>query len=261
MGRHFISMAIAGQTPDGKVHKRTYSAFVVTHNGSWFLMTAGHNIVAVEKDVMSLGFLVTTWELNDAFAGGAFNDRAVPTDLRSGSWQYIFSSDDGLDMASAYLDPFFVRALVANGVTPIDLVDDLLRLAGLPYDRLVLAGVADETTSFEDARLRQSLFLIPIRPLANAEVHPALYSATERRIYGAIEGDGWDSSGLTDIKGTSGGPVFGVWFSEDRKTFDYAAVGIQSGWLSSSKQIAASPLDDLAVALVDAQQKEDEPSD
>lgn len=51
------------------------------------------------------------------------------------------------------------------------------------------------------------------------------------------------------IAGMSGGPVFGMWFSDDRRTFDYTVVGIQSGWDSKTLEIAAWPVDELAYQI------------
>lgn len=248
LGKHFVSMLVVFETSAGQRQVRSYSAFVASFMGTWHFLTAGHCVLEM-KELKAHGYVIVAWDVNDAFAGGPYF-RSFTVELRLEDWVYSYSEFDpsGPDIASVPIDPFHLRTLRANGIRPLDLTADLERLSGTPFDRMGLVGVPAEKTVQRGDRVNQFLFCIPVRPLEPFQVVEKLRSE-ERRMFGQIESDEFGSSGITTIAGTSGGPVFGFWISDDRSTFDYAAVGIQSGWDPASKQIAAWPLDELSAAL------------
>lgn len=252
-GRHFLTMVLGFRDKQGKVHTAAYSAFVASHDGEWSLLTAGHNLAQIAEMSQSAG--IVAWDLGDAFAERP-HEGSTPSGLRMSDWKYVFEelNPSGTDIAAATLSPFIVRSLKANNVIPLELADDVERLAHLPCHNLFLVGCARETTHFQGTRLMQLLYCIPVSPLNASDVAPALRGEAPR-VHGSIQGDGWSSAGITTIEGTSGGPLFGVWFSDDKSTFDYAAVGIQSGWDKPSKQIAAWPLGGLSKRLADLKRR------
>jgi hypothetical protein len=251
IGRHFVSMVVAGKFPGGQVKHTAYSAFLFSIDDQWCLVTAGHNIANI-KAAIAQGFDVIAWDLSDAFGGGRFM-QTVPSGVSLEDWWTLFSDQDpsGLDIALAPIPSFITLALQKNGAVPLQMGADYLRLSPIPADRMVLAGTAAETTTVVNARLHQSMHVIPVSGIALDDVVPALREGPVRRIYGAIQGDGWASAGLTHIGGMSGGPVFGIWIFPESNAFDYAAIGIQSGWDKASKQIAAWPLDVLSHAIAE----------
>lgn len=252
-GRHFITMILGFRESSGRVHTAAYSAFVASHDGEWSLLSAGHNLVQIAETANSAE--IVAWDLGDAFAEGPHGGTA-PSSLRLADWKYLYSelNRSGIDIAAVTLPPFIVRSLKANNVTPLELADDVDRLAHLPCHHLFLVGCARETTHFFGTRLQQLLYCIPVAPLPARDVSPRL-QGDQPRVYGLIRGDGWSSAGITTIVGTSGGPLFGVWISNDGTTFDYAAVGIQSGWDEASKQIAAWPLGSLSARLAEVKRR------
>lgn len=249
-GRHFVSIIVYGKWPTGEPLTASYSAFVFAAGERWFLLTAGHNI-ANWKEAVDKGAIIRGCDLNDAFAGGP-HDRTLPIDTRSDDWLTIYDPKDpsGLDLACAPLADFHRLALAANGIVPLELGVDFRRLSRTPCAHLYVTGVPVETTSIKANRLHQNLCVIPAFGLHDQSVSPALRHELKRH-YGSIHLPGWTSSGLANIDGMSGGPVFGIWQDQATQTFDYAAIGIQSGWDASAKQIAATPLDAISRAIAE----------
>ena len=239
-----------GEWPNKTRMKASYSAFLFAADDQWHLSTAGHNI-ANWREAIENGLDVQGCDLNDAFAGGP-HLRTVPIDLRADDWLMLFDPQDpsGLDLAATRLAPFHRRALSANGIVPLDLGADFLRLSQTPCTCLYLTGIPEETTRVFDHSLKQNLYVIPAFGIAEASVSPALRHPLKRH-YGTLSELGWTSAGLQSISGMSGGPVFGLWMDEANDSFDYTAIGIQSGWDASAKQIAATSLDALSRAIAE----------
>lgn len=246
-GRHFVTMLVAFEGAHGDILHATYSAFVASHDGEWSFITAGHNIAQVRQLEKSMRLL--TWDIADAFGGGSHKGTLI-AGLKASDWKFIYSELDpsGKDIAATTIHPFIIRGLQANNVVALELADDITRLVAVTCHDLYLVGGASETTCIQGSRLQQNLYCIPVNPIPDEQVVPSL-RGTQRRVHGVIKGDGWDSAGITTIAGTSGGPVFGFWLSPDRQRFDYAAVGVQSGWDPATKQIAAWPLGTLSARL------------
>jgi hypothetical protein len=249
-GRHFVSMIISGEQ-DGQRETFTLSSFFVSVKRQWFVLTAGHSIKALRARVAA-GFKIDVWDFNDLFAGGA-HKRSVPASMSLDDWTDVFDSNDpsGPDIAGAPIDAFIVRGLVVNKNAPLAIAEDFDRLVTQPYDRLLLVGTPKSRNEITGTECTQTICMIPATGVAWSDVSDVLKAGPQERVYGLMDADAWANSGIDDIDGISGGPVFGIWFNEDKSLFDYAAIGIQSGWDRHSGQFAAWQISDLSRGLAE----------
>lgn len=247
--RHFVSLIAMGRWPNGNVLKVSYSAFVFRVGEDWHMATAGHNIEGLKDAVRNGSLHSLTWQLADSFAGGAHRG-TLPLDLKLDDWVSAYDEYEpaGIDLAIASIHRFHTLALAKNGVVPLDMGADFIRLSGRPCDQLLIVGVPSERSSLDGGRAEQGLYAIPAAGLPDDAVIPILKGPYARH-YGVVPEEALASVDVTSIVGMSGGPVFGLWFSDDKMQFDYGAIGIQSGWDKGSRQIAAWPLDRMAQAI------------
>ncbi|MCU4120944.1 hypothetical protein [Variovorax sp. N23] len=248
-GRHVVAVTVTSIDASSQVHTYSFSGFFVVHNETWFLLMAGHVI----EDLRTLalrGETIESWDLTDAFADGP-DKRSVVVDIRLDEVDSLPYVQGGSDLAWTAINDFHKETFRRNGIDPIDMARDFERLSDRPFDMLVLAGVPTEKVAFTGARARQALLAIPADVLELEQVSEVLKQGTKRRFYGQLDSVMRMQAGLTDIAGMSGGPLFGLWISPDRKTFDYAVVAIQSAWDPKALQIAGWPLDGVAANLLD----------
>lgn len=250
--RHFVSVIVMGRWPGGDVLKVSYSAFVFRAADDWHMATAGHNIEDLKRVVRDGSLHSITWQLADSFAGGEYSG-TLPLDLKLDDWISAFDEREpsGIDLAMVPIHRFHTLALAENGVVPLDMGGDFTRLSGRPCDQLLIVGVPSERSALEHGKAQQGLYAIPASGLHDNAVVPILKGPYARH-YGVVQEEALASADIKNIVGMSGGPVFGLWFSADKAQFDYAAIGIQSGWDERSRQIAAWPLDRMAQAIANA---------
>jgi hypothetical protein len=242
-GRHFI-LVIARAKKDGRESDGVFSAFLITMNDRTFVMTAGH-IIKRMHDEAGAGWTFENFTVMDVFGGGPHKE-AVPLGLGLDDFAFAYEENQRseIDVACAELPAFIVRQLEVNRTVPVDATADMQELIDEPYDNLMLAGVPTETVARSaDARGRKldvTLACLLAKSLAPEEASAALKDGRYERVYGLLGADVRDH--LESIEGTSGGPVFGLWYTADGTKFRYTILGIQSGWNRATGQIAAWPI-------------------
>ena len=229
-GKHLISILISGTGSDLKRQSYAYSGFLVLIGDDWVVMTAGHSVEGIKK-ATSQGFKVDVFDLIDSFSSGT-HKRSLPIGCVLEDWHSSYSHDNpgGMDIAFKKLDPFHQRALKANNMSPINLAEDFSRLKKSPVEMLMLAGLPDEKTNIGNAAARLTVVIIPGDLIAFSQASEVFKDGSENRYFGQLDRGKWNKSDLTSITGTSGGPVFGIWYSEDKKQFDYTVVAIDPAW-------------------------------
>jgi hypothetical protein len=251
LGKHFVSIYYTYCDGSNKPEFGTISAFVIVIDGTYWLVTAGHATKEIEKHSEN-GIQFENFSLMDQFGGGGYV-KPVPIDFDITRIIHFYSdrNPSGADFAFYPLHSLSFRTLKANGIVALNLLTDYKKYVDRPYDRMVMLGVPTETVLVdrESKTVNSKLLLVPISNLSEDQVDIRLRSQNYRRIYGEICGDLAHEVGVLSIEGTSGGPVFGIWLSDDKSQFEYCAIGIQSGWLASVKQVAACPLDGFAAEL------------
>lgn len=239
LGRHFVSLHAIAEKDGAAPQRLMFSAFLVSVKQQWLVFTAGHNIDGLVKREAE-GWRISHFEANDRFAGGEYR-RAVPLGLSHSDFAFAYDEASRIDIAMAPLPALMCAAMAANKVVPIDGVRDLLALSGEPFSDMILAGVPEESAEWSGQAVTQCLAAVPISPVAACDVAESLRVAGDYRIYGSIPSEYF--ARFKSVVGTSGGPLFGIWYTPDREHFQYTVVAIQSGWSESSGQIAAWKID------------------
>lgn len=243
-GRHFVYLIgrykpeRAGQEPV------TASAFLIDLGGQCYVVTAGH-VITKMRAVRDGGQQFENFSAMDVFGGGQFRE-AVPLGLGIDDFAAEFDEGEasGIDVAIAPLPDYIVRVLAKNNTVPIPASADMEQLLDEPYDKLLLAGIPAETvTHGAEARgkkLEVTMASVIMSALGPEQASSVISQGPYERIYGQISPDVREH--VESVAGMSGGPVFGLWYSQDGAQFRYTVIGIQSGWDPGARQIAAWPI-------------------
>jgi hypothetical protein len=241
-GRHFVSLLVCYRPktgPDaGKEKCRNYSGFILTIRGIWHLVTAGHILEGLEKAMDSGQVEVTRSYLLDSYGAERVTDLPNPFDFEGAPKTYLYDDDAGLDFGLILLRPYYQRLLQANKIMPFSEIDwvkqpakfEALFMLGLPFE-LNPGDVRPDGITIEPAIIRLEQLDGP--PGGLPEAKETLYP----RFWGRIPG----MTGLSDIEGMSGGPIYGLAYDKDRN-LRYWAVAIQSGWFKTAGVVAANPV-------------------
>ena len=219
------------------------SGFVVEANDIWFYVTAGH-VVGRLHEAMNAGVTFDAWRLDDQTAGGGYQ-HPIPYDFDIDRWSVLRDDKIGIDYAITPLVGLICEGLRAGGVIPIDREAwEAIPIA--ECEHLFLVGVAHETVhSPRFGIITAKVSLIPLKVTSP----PRQAGDTEQNMFFAqlIMDSEQPGSRINDIGGMSGGPIFGAKKLGDETK--YWAVGVQSGWYSDSKIIAACPISSFMEAL------------
>lgn len=229
-----------------------FSGFAMSLRNVWYLVTAGHCIEDLEKAVAGSHIHLTSTRLADFFGSEAKVEDTSYFDYQANPKLYIYDKAAGLDFAVLPLRDWYRATLTANGVEaiteghwinqdigacsffailgfPTVLVNDPAKLH--PYgDRM--AGVVNPVMVFVD-------------PVTTT---PQYVPATT---FSWFVGKVKSAQHLSDIKGMSGGPVFGFRKRHDGQ-LEYWIIALQSSWYPQSRITLGCPVRTFA-ALVEAE--------
>lgn len=239
--KHFIVLRTDAHDPQGRIPDKTFfgSAFVVDVLGLWCLVTAAHVVQAVQE-AKSQGVVFDGWTLHDETAGHHYPG-GVPLPVEDSGWLEIRSDAKGLDLALTVLSPNVVDLLKKGGVEPI--AEEAWIDTG-PFDFAVLVGLPSERMVQTGAFSKAMVVQIPLDPTAVPVGHEGKFGM----VFGKLRwAPGADHVPVTDIDGMSGGPVYGV--REVDGAPKYWLLGVQSGWLASSRTVFICPAIDLLMEV------------
>jgi hypothetical protein len=111
------------------------------------------------------------------------------------------------------------------------------------HDHWVLYGIPSESISYDGAN--QITAKVVMVPLVSAEPPRLVEQKAENQFYAKLANGSEEVVG--DIDGMSGGPIVMLRKADD--TWKYSVIGVQSGWYSSTRVIAACPFSSFAEAL------------
>lgn len=218
-------------------HSGYMSAFLVSMNDKWFLITAGHCMDDVEKNVNN-GYEIKTCRLIDS--GGLAARHVIPIPFDYLSALKVHVDTKGFDYGAIYINDYYKTLLLSNKVVPLSehvwekqpSDPDFYRLLGLPNE---LTEVTDEIFSIGTT----------LHVVKELEQKPSDFPETRAPMfYGQIQLD----DTLTNIKGMSGGPIFS--FKRNVKgELKYWLHAIQSRWMPSKNYIAACLTTPFLVSL------------
>jgi hypothetical protein len=238
VGRHFVSLSCVQTTPNVPKSILIFSGFITNICDRWFYVTAGH-ILRDIRTSLNAGGIFDIWRLGDQTAGNQFKDTAIPFDFNIDDWLIIEDEQNGLDYAAIPLREIYCRQLHAGGVEPIgkDAWGDHL----MDHDQWILAGIPSESVTYDGKSIIGARFTMI--PLDVVDAPELAGSKVQNQFYGRLHTD--SQSIVNNIDGMSGGPIFAV----NNQELSYVVIGIQSGWYSSNRIIAACPFTSLAFAL------------
>lgn len=228
--RHVVPMQFAFRKSD-EVHHRIISAFVISVRDNWYLVTAGHCLDDIQKNVDAGWTVANVWLFDSMGVGATFVD-PIPFAWSADSAGRVFK-DSNDDFGLIIIDDLTRRNLEANKIVP--LTEQVWDLQPEKPEAFMLIGVPSELAR-------------PSSPMSNV-VSVALFidEATQRPEY--IEetaADRWyghvrlPEQGLSDIAGMSGGPIFSIAAGPEGGT-KYWLHAVQSAWHRPSRAIAACP--------------------
>ncbi len=248
LGRHFVNLCWIDETPNsvhGKANKGlgkpfTTSGFVISVQGNWFLITAGHilNDIQIAKNK---GQILTNFTLNDTWGPNAQYER-MPFDFEGSEKRHAVNDKAGIDYGIILLRSNTCDLLTKNGVEPI--TEQLWKTRFDEYEEYMLLGSPSEfekVDTYGGLHIQRSLILFDVKRI----VEPPKSLATQfTRIYYSIPSPLIDSvtgEPLNDIDGLSGCPLIGIRTENDGKR-RYYVIGIQSGWHKEARIAYACPL-------------------
>jgi hypothetical protein len=210
------------------------SAFVMSFDDKWVLVTAGHILEDLDTLLRS-GRRMTTSVLLDAWSLGAQSTPPIPFMLEHVTKLYRYAPHGGLDFGLIGVSPMYRKLLEANGVAPFAAGDweshrdaefDVYWMLGIPTEKCDV--LTTPTSQGTRVRSRVNPVMIPVERLTAAP--EALAGKTFPCFHGRVAPE----VGITDIDGTSGGPIIGFRL-EEGQPIKYSVVAIQSGWVRRSR--------------------------
>ncbi|MFO0888007.1 MAG: hypothetical protein U0790_02550 [Isosphaeraceae bacterium] len=248
LSRHLVSLGCVhapASAADPNEEKWFFtSGFVMEVRGVWFLVTAGHVLEDISKQMTRHPDRRYRFMIADSFGDKADYPDPIPIDYTGTPKHFVYDENGGMDFGLMLLNDNCRQLLERNKVEP-------LREAKLrPSDDLecfmyCMIGFPNQSMAIErPGHLRLEVDLIPLERLTTAP--GALFRQTAPMFYGKISRlpDGYS------IKGMSGCPILG--FAKHGEDIRYHFIAVQSGWLPDSKIIYAGMVSDLAGMLGEA---------
>lgn len=235
--KHLVPILFTVQEDSGS-RQFIVTAFVLSVKDQWFLITAGHCLRQIEE-IQSGGAEIITCALIDTLGENAEYEHTIPFAYKHASPVYL-SDELEFDYGIISLSGYYRQLLEANNIQPLSeqVWDkqpdsfDFFKLVGVPFELL------DFTTEF--VKVTTALFDIETLDEAPKEISKTSFPQFIGKIY-------LDKS-VKDIRGTSGGPIFG--FRENPPGESrYWLVALQSRWRRDSQIVIGCPTKPLGEFL------------
>lgn len=241
-GRHLVALCVVTRYQDENPRFNAYSGTLIRIDGTLLWLTAGHVIRHLEEALGDDRVSIDSAVFADAFGKSFRSEQPVPIDLRASQRFYRDDDDLGLDFGVVIIHPHHERLLAANGVMTLE-DKNWIRQHNVEFSIYWLLGLpAEYSTEFlpRNGAATVSPTMIALRAVEEDVEAPC---PTFPRLITEINGP----IPLENIRGMSGGPVFG--FAMRENGLHYWVVAIQSTWLRQSKRLFACPLPIIAPML------------
>jgi hypothetical protein len=260
MSRHLVAFIAQYESLDDQgcsVHHGVvvFSGFVLSLHDRWFWVTAGHCLRsedAVDDEEKGLDDLVTAGRIKlhsvgfaDYFGLDASHRHCVPFSYEPGSAIQLYRKDLGLDFALIPLPDLVRAAFVKNGIIAVSR-ENWIHQPSLTFSHFKMLGFPShlvKTSKSSDNELVAEFqpVMIGIERLDPSDVDdvPANTWFVGRIVPEAKIGN---------IKGMSGGPIYGFRKSENGQWF-YHLIALQSWWRNKSRTVFGCSLPVFAEAL------------
>jgi hypothetical protein len=209
-------------------HHAVISSFLISIRNAWFLITAGHCLRDVKKNIKEHGCVLKKSQLIDYGSLDSRHHHGVPFDYESAP--KLDLNDDEYDYGIIYLNTYYVNLLKQNNVVPLN--EQAWEKQPRDPEFYFLLGVPENLTAVnkDTVNITTSINLVE-----KCERNPEFFQKTNApTFYGKISLD----DTVQDIEGMSGGPIFSFKRTESGQ-LEYWLHAIQRGWIKSQRLIAA----------------------
>jgi hypothetical protein len=247
--KHFVCLTYRCRLPETPIEDaKMYfaSCFVVEIEQHWLLVTAGHVISDIQETIAK-GAIYSDFSLHDKLAGNRF-PLPVPIPFDANDWAVIDGGPDGGDYAAAVIPNLIAKNLLAGGIRPVE--ESVL--GSPPFDQYphwLLTGIPHESYAFANNRHTLALTVVPLAPSPAPE--NATVTSGDAKIFGKmLSQPTLDTVNVTDVRGMSGGPVFGVRGVDGQAR--YWLIGLQSSWYEDARIVCFCPVQPFFAAIKEA---------
>ncbi|MDD2694622.1 MAG: hypothetical protein PHD58_01690 [Anaerolineales bacterium] len=227
--KHLVPILFTVQ--EGSISRQfIITAFVLSVENHWFLVTAGHCLREIET-LKANGTKIISCALIDKMGDGAKHVENIPFAYENAFPEY---SPDELeyDYGVIALSRYYCQLLEANNIKP--LTEEVWDLQPNKFDFYKLIGVPYELLEITPEYINITSALFDVEPLNKWPNGIAKTSSPQ--FIGKIT----LGKGIQNIEGTSGGPIFG--FRENPPgTLKYWLVALQSRWRPTSQIVIGCP--------------------
>lgn len=215
----------------GQIRFFSFSGFILSIRGHWCWATAGHILKDLEQYLNEKKVKIKEYALIDYFGPNVVSYDPVPFDFERARKFYIHNEKAGLDFGLVALSPYYQRLLEANGIAPVS-EENWRHQHRVEFDQHFMLGLPEvfitiePTISEADEEIISTVSPVMIYVTKLSEPPENLPETHFPRFIGRIR----DDCPLDNIKGMSGGPVFGL----NKEGNRYWIVAVQSSKLESS---------------------------
>lgn len=228
--RHLVPIFISLKSGQ-KTQSTVLTAFLMSVEEKWYLITAGHSISKIEELTTQHGYRISKCLLIDSLGAGAKYPHPIPFVYEKANPTCI-SDERDFDYGFLEVSSYYRKLLEANKVKPLD--EEVWKKRPKKLDFYLLLGIPGETVNVKPKNIEFNPTLFSIEYLPN---RPNGFSETIiPQFYGKIILD----DEINSIEGISGGPVFGF-YENEKGEMRYWVVALQSTWLPKSHIISACP--------------------
>lgn len=248
LAQHFVVLRIEHDVRDatgdfGPRKAAILSGFLLEVRNVIFWVTAGHCLKIIDDGINAGQLRVHEATFMDHFGLRAINSHGIPFHYEVGCGHYIDEGAEGLDYALIAIDRNKQSLFEANGLVPVgranwatqsNLTFDFYRMLGVPEDQVISTPLPNGSL---DTKFR--LALLAVNRIGMDEVGKPPPDAT-------VPTDAWfigrihPECSIRDIRGMSGGPIYGFRVSDGSMYFH--CVAVQSRWWDRSRTIFGTSL-------------------
>jgi hypothetical protein len=244
--RHFLSLAWAiqpvdsGGKPVGEAQGFCASGTFCRYRGNFSLLTAGHvldeiDAILANRQAESLGCY-----LMDAHGLDAEFRQPIPFVYEDAPKGRIYHERDGIDFGVILLSDYYLAMLQKNNVVPT-LLDEWTAQEKIEWEWYLMLGLPASDTKVVMSPDKKAVTEFHIKPtIITLKRRKRLPRGSKPTSYRRFIGQINKKAPIDDIKGMSGGPIYG--FKQTPEGLLYNAIAVQSSWLKSRKVTFGCPV-------------------
>lgn len=228
------------------------TGFLLELHGRVFWVTAGHCLKDGLDDLIVRGAIrITGGGFMDYLGVGAQHFHLIPHRYEIGDAAYVELPGHGVDFGILMLDELQIKDLAANNTMPIgrenwihqpQLTFDIYRMLGIPANRVFRHRLSESSSRLAVQPAMVAIDRITIDEAGSPP--PGSETPTDAWFIGRID----PLAKIDDIKGMSGGPIYGFRKHADGR-LTYHVVAVQSRWWPHSRTIFGCSLPMIAEAI------------